>query len=247
MEEAVKEVEPLPGGFIRQDDDPPSPSTSTTPGRNAKRPSEDTDGDLGLVNPAKRPRKSAEAEEDVDVPDTPPRQVAPLPDAPVEPPRDRSPPMLNGVRPAAKSPASNSPRLGSPPTVKAGSPNSSPQSNSSTSSLESLGGTGQRRVKVYRLQGEQWDDLGTGWCHIWTEVPPGEKVDEDDGPWIVVRSEEGPETTEGPQPAVEQSKAETLWTSGMRSVIMLGASDAERGGYQKQQSASAPFPIWLSS
>ncbi|GAA94601.1 uncharacterized protein L969DRAFT_87512 [Mixia osmundae IAM 14324] len=73
----------------------------------------------------------------------------------------------------------------------------------------------QRRVKVYRLQGESWTDLGTGFCSVYPVLPAAYATESDvrepteglgligsvqllddsathadeDGPWIVVKAE----------------------------------------------------------
>ena len=118
-----------------------------------------------------------------------------------------------------------------------------------------------RRVKVYRLKGETWEDLGTGWCNVHTDRPPMESKpevlvsdldlsiagdDEDAGPWITVMPESADAASTSSDDADElladvkgKGKAapvREIWRTAMRNVMALSAADTEqRGGYARQQ------------
>lgn len=153
----------------------------------------------------------------------------------------------------------------SPPARQAEASSSSPTSPVLVQAKEQakIGG-GSRRVKVYRLVGETWSDLGTGWCNVHTDRPSLETKpealasdadlsiagdDEDAGPWITVLPEAADAASTSSDDADElltdvkgKGKAppvREIWRTAMRNVMALSAADTEhRGGYARQQGSS---------
>ncbi|KDE09645.1 hypothetical protein MVLG_00051 [Microbotryum lychnidis-dioicae p1A1 Lamole] len=81
------------------------------------------------------------------------------------------------------------------------SPSSSPSSSSNTASPSSPRTPPARRVKLYRLRDDAWEDLGTGTCAVhFVESAPvltadgteaHHSISVEDGSWIIVRTELG--------------------------------------------------------